>query len=195
MRLGILGGTFDPIHQGHLRLAETARLQYHLDKVLFIPALRPPHKTNKRDLTPAPYRYQMTELAVQNQPHFEVSRMEFDRRGISYTVDTLRALRKTHPGDEFFLILGEDSLTELPTWKDFGEIEKMSVILAARRPGLKAAAPAGSEIHWIDMPACGISSSEIRSRLASGKKLESGLLPEAVLGYVKKMHLYKKGKT
>lgn len=191
MRLGILGGTFDPIHQGHLLLAQTAQTQHRLDKVLFVPALIPPHKTSKRDMTPAPYRYKMTQLALLEHPDFEISDTEFNRPDISYTVDTLRQIQKEYPGAELFLLVGADAAANFSKWKDFGEIKKMAVILAAPRPG---AAASGQEILWLKMAECGISSSEIRERVSEGKSLEKGTLPARVEAYIREMNLYSKGK-
>lgn len=192
MRLGILGGTFDPIHQGHLLLAQTAQAQHHLDKVLFVPALIPPHKTAKRDMTPAPYRYKMTELAIENHPAFEISDIEFNRPDISYTVETLRLVKEKYPAAELFLLVGADSAADFSKWKDFGEIRKMAVILAAPRPG--TAVVSAGDITWLKMPECGISSTQIRNDIAEGKPLEKGELPEKVEAYVRKLNLYSKGK-
>ncbi len=194
MRLGILGGTFDPIHQGHLFLAKTAAEQYALDKVLFVPALIPPHKTAKRDMTPAPYRYRMVELALKNQPGFEVSDVEFNRPDISYTVETLRLLKKKYPQDDFFLILGADSAADISRWKEPVEIQKMAVVLAAGRPGVSQEPPSGFPVQRIAMKLCGISSTDIRQRIASGKKAEAGSLPQEVEDYIYKMNLYPKTK-
>lgn len=193
MRLGILGGTFDPIHQGHLFLAQKAQAQYRLDKVLFIPAFIPPHKTARRDMTPAPYRYKMAELALQKYPDFEVSDIEFNRPDISYTVDTLRLLKRKYPQAEFFLIVGEDSAAEFQNWKDFEDIRKMAVITAAHRPGYGPVPD--REIQWIDMPECGVSSSEIRRRIAAGEQVGTDILPEEVASYMKQTGIYQKVKT
>ena len=194
MKTGILGGTFDPIHQGHLALARAAKKQYRLDKILFIPALIPPHKTGRRDMTPAPYRYRMVEMAISNEPDFEVSDIEFNRPEISYTVETLRDLKKRHPKDEFFLITGSDTAAEIPGWREPEEIFRMASILVARRPGFEAGA-AAKEIQWIDMPECPVSSSAIRERLAAGKPAGETMLPPAVEAYIHKMKLYGAGRS
>src|SRR3989338_1455725 len=107
MKIGVLGGTFDPIHLGHLMLAGAAKNQYGLDKVVFVPAFIPPNKLNRRDITPAPYRYEMVRLAIQDIPGFEISDIELSRPDISYTVDTLRSFKQQFPDAEFYLIMGE----------------------------------------------------------------------------------------
>lgn len=192
MRLGILGGTFDPIHQGHLFLAKTAAEQYALDKVLFVPALIPPHKTAKRDITPAPYRFHMVELALKGHPKFEVSDIEFNRPDISYTVETLRLLKQKHPMDELFLIVGADSAAGFSEWKEPQEIQKMAVVLAAARPGSSKAPCEAMDVHWLEMLEKDISSSAIRKTFAEGKALESGRLCGEVETYIRKMKLYQK---
>ena len=188
MKTGILGGTFDPIHQGHLALARAAKKQYLLDRVLFVPALIPPHKAARRDMTPAPYRYRMAELAILGEQGLEMSDIEFSRPEISYTVDTLHALKQKFPEDRFFIILGEDSLAELPQWKELEQIKKMAELLAARRPGTKADLPAGA--RWIEMPECPISASSIREQIRKGEKPGPGILPERVEQYIHQMKLY-----
>jgi nicotinate-nucleotide adenylyltransferase len=190
MRIGILGGTFDPIHQGHLLLARAAQKQYQLDKVIFIPALIPPHKTGRRDMTPAPYRYRMVELALKDQPGFEISNIEFDRPEISYTVDTLRALRKRGPHDEFFLIIGADAAADISSWKEAEEIPKLATLLAAGRPGYECAKD--QAVCPVAMPEMPLSSSAIREKLAGGHGLGSDFLPHEVEMYIRKMNLYSK---
>lgn len=189
MRIGILGGTFDPIHQGHLLLARAAQKQYQLDKIIFIPALIPPHKTRRRGMTPAPYRYRMVELALKDVPDFEISNIEFDRPEISYTVETLRALRGKNPQDDFFLIMGADAAAEISTWKEPEEIRKMAKILAANRPGYDFSA---QEVSPVKMQETALSSSEIREKLAEGSALGKNFLPADVETYIRKMNLYAK---
>ena len=192
MKIGILGGTFDPIHQGHLLLARAAQKQYQLDKVIFIPALIPPHKTNRRDMTPAPYRCGMVELALKDQPGFEVSSMEFDRPEVSYTVETLRALRKENPSSEFFLIVGADAAAEISGWKESDEILKMAKVLVARRPGY--ASPKGKGVSSIEMEETPISSSAIREALGKKDALGQAFLPCDVEAYIRQQKLYQKKK-
>ncbi len=191
MKLGILGGTFDPIHNGHLELGKRAKEQFGLDQILFIPAFIPPHKASRHDLTPAPYRYRMVELAIGGHPGFEISPMELNRPDISYTVDTLRLLKEKHPGVELYLILGEDSVAEISSWQEPEEIFKLARLLVAHRKGPCPAAAAQPEIIWIDMPVCAYSSSEIRRLIREGKPATS-MLPQGVEDYIHQMKLYQK---
>ncbi len=190
MRVGVLGGTFDPIHQGHLLLARAAQKQFSLDKVLFIPALIPPHKTHKRDMAPAPYRYRMVELALKGQNAFEISHEEFDRPEVSYTVDTLKALHQKYPGSQFYLIVGADAISEIQSWKDPEEIRKLAVIAAAKRPGYSMPRREAVNFEPIEMQESELSSSEIREKLSHGELLGAEFLPEEVESYVRKMNLY-----
>ncbi|MBI3307175.1 MAG: nicotinate-nucleotide adenylyltransferase [Candidatus Omnitrophica bacterium] len=189
LKIGILGGTFDPIHFGHLSLARHAKDQFHLDKVLFIPALIPPHKLSRRDITPAPYRYHMVELAIQNQPEFEISDLELNRPDISYTVDTLRDLEKTYPQSEFYLIVGADTLAEVPHWHESEEIMNKVKFLAAKREIEGETKIHSAYIHWINMPLFKISSSQIRRFISNGQSAAEWL-PEAVGRYIQEMKLY-----
>ncbi len=132
MRLGLLGGTFDPVHLGHLLLAECCREQLRLDRVLFLPAAVPPHKRD-RQLTPAPQRIEMLELAIAGQERFAVSRLEIDRGGVSYTVDTLRHFGREDPEGERFLLLGADMLHDLPHWHEAENVCQLAVVAAVRR--------------------------------------------------------------
>jgi nicotinate (nicotinamide) nucleotide adenylyltransferase len=141
MRIGVFGGTFDPPHVGHLALAEWAREALRLDRVLFVPAGRPPHK-GRRVLTPVAHRVAMTRLAVRGQRAFVVSALEARRNGPSFTVDTLRALRKREPGARIFLLMGADSLAEFPTWRDPAGILGFATLAVAARPGTRGRAAA-----------------------------------------------------
>lgn len=188
MKLGILGGTFDPIHSGHLALARAAMSQFHLDKVLFIPAYIPPHKKNRTDVAPANVRRKMVEIAIKDQAGFEVSTIEIDRKGISYTSDTLRELKKIYPAAEFYLIVGEDSLRDLPSWKDIDDIRKTARVAAARRRA-SASGQEDADVLWIQMPEYPISSSNIREELKKGK-LSPGVLPEEIESYIRREKVY-----
>ena len=211
MKIGILGGTFDRIHEGHLTLARAAREQFSLGKILFIPAFIPPHKAARRDLTPAPYRYRMVELAIKGEPAFEISDVELNRPDVSYTVDTLRALKMKYPQAGLFLIVGSDTLAEIPHWREPEEIARLATILvarrfsphpvplplrgrgeAARRASLARGRGEGTDVHWIEMPGCPISSSAIREAIRQGRPLEKGVLPQDVEDYIRKMKLYEK---
>ncbi|HXV28613.1 MAG TPA: nicotinate-nucleotide adenylyltransferase [bacterium] len=191
MKVGILGGTFDPIHQGHLALGRCAQEQLGLDKILFIPAFIPPHKAGRHDLTPAPYRYRMVELAIAGEPAFEISPMELNRPDISYTVDTLRALKKKNPAAELYLILGEDALAEMEDWREPDEIRRLATLLVARREGKNLPFGPSEKKVWLNMPVCPYSSSEIR-RLIQDSKPVSSMLPAGVGDYIREMKLYQK---
>ena len=124
MKIGIFGGTFDPIHQGHLGVAEAAYEQFPLDKIYFVPAYSPPHKKEKKFASTPEDRFEMVRLALQDVPYFEVSDLEFERGGTSYTVETLREFKKKNPSSELYLILGSDSYRELDQWREPEEIKK-----------------------------------------------------------------------
>lgn len=193
MKIGILGGTFDPVHEGHLALARHAQKQFQFDKVIFIPAFVPPHKTRQRTLSPAPYRYRMVELAIKNEPRFEISDIEFCRADLSFTVDTLAEMKKRFPKDDLYLILGEDSLAEMGKWKDPDQIKSMVAgLVVAHRPG-HPAEQTQEKVLWVDMPECAISSSEIRRQMTAGTFKNAGVIPAEVERYISSMNLYQKG--
>jgi nicotinate-nucleotide adenylyltransferase len=198
-RLGVSGGTFDPIHYGHLILAEGIREEFKLDKVLFIPAGTPPHKKDSR-VTPAEDRYSMVSLAISSNACFQASRMEIEREGYTYTIDTLKHLQRIYgEGTEIFFIIGADVVFDLLTWRDFEEVFRMCRFVAAVRPGfakerflerityLKTRYKA--EIHVADIPLIDISSTRIRERLAAGQSVRY-LVPEEVERYIKDNRLY-----
>jgi len=189
MKIGILGGTFDPIHCGHLTLARAARDQFQLSQVLFIPALNPPHKIDQRTITPASHRCRMIDIALSEEPDFEISRVEIDRSDISYTIETLRLLQKQYSGHSLFLILGVDSLNEIPTWREPQEIRNIVQLLVAHRPGEVAKEKSGDGLSWIQMSLCSFSSSEIRERIRKGQDVDS-MLPQGVDDYIRKNKLY-----
>lgn len=190
LRIGILGGTFNPPHFGHLALADEARRRLKLDKVIFIPALIPPHKMLKDD-DPA-IRYKMTVLACRHNPAFEVSSMELDRNAISYSVDTLRELKKRHGNlVQFFFITGSDSLEELKTWKESKELLKLAHFVAAKRHGFPLPLSGlKSGMITLDMAPVNISSSMIRSRVKRALSIKR-LVPESVRMFIKDKGLYK----
>ena len=135
MRLGIYGGTFDPVHYGHLLLAECCREQCRLDEVWFLPASVPPHKRSA-PLTDASRRVEMLRLAIGDQPSFRVSTFEIERGGVSYTVETLAALRQERPDDELFFLLGADALADLATWREPARIASLATLVSVRRAGI-----------------------------------------------------------
>jgi nicotinate-nucleotide adenylyltransferase len=200
MRLGLLGGTFDPVHLGHLLLAECCREQLRLDRVLFLPAAVPPHKRD-RQLTPAAQRIEMLELAIAGHERFAVSRWEIDRGGLSYTVDTLRQFRQEDPEGELFLLMGADMLHDLPHWHEAETICQLAVVAVVYRVGTRdldftalaaVAPPQRIELfqrHEVAMPAIGICSTEIRRRVAAGQSIRYRT-PRAVEKYIETQALY-----
>jgi nicotinate-nucleotide adenylyltransferase len=191
-RVGIMGGTFDPIHLGHLVTAESARVELALDEVVFIPAGRPWQKEDHT--TPAEHRYLMTVLATAANPAFSVSRVEVDREGPTFTVDTLREVRDAAgPGDHLFFITGADAILNILTWKDADECLKLADFVAATRPGyhpsgLDEQGLAGRVIQ-LDVPALAISSTDVRERFRSRRALRY-LIPREVEEYAEKHGLY-----
>jgi len=198
VRLGIMGGTFDPIHYGHLVTAEEALVQFNLDRVLFMPTGNPALKRD-RAVTPAEDRYLMVVVATASNPDFDVSRLEVDRPGPTYTVDTLQALRAEYgPSTELFFITGADAVWEIVGWKDAEQVASLATFIAATRPGydLDAARTAhegeatGFRIEYIEVPALAISSTDLRSRLAERRTIRY-LTPESVAAYIYKRGLYR----
>jgi len=198
-RIGITGGTFDPIHYGHLIISEAVREEFKLDKVLFIPTGTPPHKTNKK-VTEARHRYEITCRAISSNSRFEASSIEVERQGNTYTIDTLNRLKEVY-GDltEFFFIVGADTIMELTTWKEYVKVFKMCEFIAVERPGFKTTdyknkieqlkATYDIVIHSINAPLIEISSTDIRERLKNGKSIKY-LVPESVENYIYENGLY-----
>lgn len=205
MRLGIYGGSFDPVHLGHLLVAESCREQARLDRVLFVPAATPPHKQARR-LAAAADRKAMLELATGGQPDFAVFTGELDRGGVSWTVDTLEALASAHPVDSLHLILGPDALTGLPTWRAPERILELATPLAVEREGLDdiGAVVAGQPLHdllgaakarqvaaeRVICPAIGIRSTQLRAAIAAGRSIRYRM-PAAVERYIATHGLYR----
>ena len=200
MRLGILGGTFDPIHTGHLIVAEEARVQLNLARVLFVPTGQPWMKAEE-PLSEAQHRLNMVMLATANNSCFEVSALEIDRPGPSYTVDTLEELqRERGPGNELFFILGQDSLKTFPRWRKPCRILEMCPLVAVSRPGSEALAPdsleqqcpgASQRVVQLNGPLISISGTEIRQRVAQGLSIRY-LVPREVEGYIYRNGLYRR---
>jgi nicotinate-nucleotide adenylyltransferase len=187
-RLGVLGGTFDPIHSGHLLLARGILERLSLDRVLFVPAADPPHKSGTH--AGADHRLAMVRLAVDGLPDFAVSTVEMERDGPSYTVDTLRQLRAEYGDSELFLIIGADNVSDLPTWVDPEGILALATVVAGSRAVSAAGdGPLAGRIERVDTPAFDISSTEIRRRRAAGLSLRC-LVPDAVERYILDHHLY-----
>ncbi|MCP4538542.1 MAG: nicotinate-nucleotide adenylyltransferase [Chloroflexi bacterium] len=194
--LGILGGTFDPLHCGHLALAENARVQLGLDGVLFVLAGQPPHKPD-RPIATAHHRVAMIEAATAHHPAFAVSRVDLDRPGPHYTVDMLALLRQDHPETELFFLMGGDSLAQFLTWRDPAGIVQQARLVVMRRPGhtadmerLEQTIPGvRGRLAWLDVPHLGIASSDLRRRVGAGLPLRY-LVPRSVETYIREHHLY-----
>ncbi len=201
MRLGIFGGTFDPVHYGHLILAECCRGQLSLDQVWFLPAAVPPHKQSD-ELTPGEQRAEMLELAVGGQPAFSVCRYEIQRGGVSYTIDTLGHFHREHAAAELYFLMGADSLRDLPTWKDPVEICQLATPVVVDRGGADALDLGRLEgllpkerseairAHRVVMPRIDISGSDLRSRVAAAKSIRYQT-PRAVEKYIETHGLYR----
>jgi nicotinate-nucleotide adenylyltransferase len=196
VRLGILGGAFNPPHIGHLVCAQEALLQLELDKVVFVPVGQAPHRDVEDD-PGAEARLELVELAIADDERFTSSRVELDRDGPSYTSDTLRAMRSASPDDELFLILGGDQAATLPTWHEPEEVLSLATVAVVERVswtrnaiGIKIARLKGSPgVRYLDMPLIQVSSSAIRRRVAAGRPLRY-LVPDAVASYIEANGLY-----
>lgn len=195
MRLGIMGGTFDPIHIGHLFIAEEARIRFRLNNVLFIPNGTPPHK-KEYAITSARHRYVMTLIATHANQAFGCSPLELNRPGPSYTVDTLSQLREQNPDSELFYITGVDAVADILSWKRHEEVIQMATFIAAMRPGfdpitLKDRLPLAylERILLLGSTAIGISSTDIRERFRQDLPVRY-LIPDPVLDYIQKNSLY-----
>lgn len=195
-RIGVLGGTFDPIHFGHLWLGEAAREQLGLDQVLFMPAGQPPHKSDSR-LTPTYHRLAMAELAVAGNSHFLVDGLDASRPAPHYTATLLPLLRQAHPESDFWLIIGSDSLADLPNWHRPEAILLQCRLAVLPRPGvvvnwvsLSQAVPGvDAVVDMLDGPTMMLSGSQIRRWAAAGRSLQY-LVPDRVLNYIEKEKLY-----
>lgn len=197
-KIGIMGGTFDPIHIGHLVTAEAVRIEYDLEKVLFIPAANPPHKQGTA-VTPAFHRYIMTVMATYSNPHFYVSPLEMERPGPSYTIDTIRQLAAEYgPDTDFYFITGADAVADLPTWNDIDQLLRLCHFVATARPGCPSAVAdviarlgpySACRIHGLDTPELEISSTDIREQVRRGRSIKY-IVPESVESYILKEGLY-----
>ena len=186
MRIGILGGTFDPIHLGHLAAARAAMGCAHLDRVILIPAAVPPHRPATS--AGADDRLEMTRLAIDEEKGLDVSDIEVRREGVSYTVDTLRELRRLHPDDELFLILGWDAAKLFRKWREPDEVRRLASLVIVTRPG--SGAPSGTSDIVCERPTADVSASALRRRLAHGQPV-TDMLPPAVADYVARKGLYR----
>lgn len=192
MKIGILGGSFDPVHAGHLTLAREAEAQFKLDKIFFIPALIPPHKREDLSLAPASHRARMVELAIFGNPRWELSDIELARPGVSYTVETLRELRKIYPDPhQLFFIVGADSALDLKKWRDPEEILLLSEWIVAPRPAHPLPQKLPSRMHWLEMTPVSISASELREKIRRGDDV-SQWVPGKVMDYIRRTGLYRR---
>jgi nicotinate-nucleotide adenylyltransferase len=196
-RLGVMGGTFDPIHHGHLMAAEEARWQFELDEVVFVPTGQPWMKSERR-VSPAEDRYLMVVIATSSNPRFMVSRLEIERDGPTYTVDTLRAIAAERGDVDLFFITGADAMLEILQWKDPEEALALAHFIAATRPGYdlsafdRGAPTEHPNVSVMQIPALAISSTDIRRRVANGTPIRY-LVPDGVQTYISKAGLYRNG--
>ena len=194
-RVGIMGGTFDPIHHGHLVAASEVQSWFDLDEVIFVPTGEPWQKAD-REVSPAEHRYLMTVIATAANPRFEVSRVDIDRNGPTYTIDTLRELAALHPDADLYFITGADAMAALLTWQDHEELFKLAHFVGCTRPGheLTDASLEGlpkDRITLVEIPALTISSTDCRHRVESGEPVWY-LVPDGVVQYIGKHQLYRK---
>jgi nicotinate-nucleotide adenylyltransferase len=190
-RIGIMGGTFDPIHHGHLVAASEVGHVFSLDEVIFVPTGQPWQK-NGREVSTAEDRYLMTVIATASNPRFSVSRVDIDRPGETFTIDTLRDLRAERgPGAEFYFITGADALTRMISWRDADELFKLAHFIGCTRPGhqLSLTGLPRDQISLIEVPALAISSTECRNRVRSGDPIWY-LVPDGIVQYISKRALY-----
>lgn len=191
MRIGLFGGTFDPVHLGHLISAEQVREQCNLEQVWFLPALVPPHK-NGQTVTEAAHRLQMVELAIAGNPYYRASRVEFERSGSSYTVDTMAILRERHPKHTFYFIIGADMVADLPNWHRIEQLVKDTEFVGLARPGYERpqlADAIASRVQYADMPLLEISATGIRERVRTGRSIRY-FVPDRVRNYIEEHRLY-----
>ena len=193
-KIGLFGGTFDPVHLGHLIIAEFIREAARLDKIIFIPAKLHPLKNNQ-SILPFQHRYHMLKLAIRKNPYFSVSDMESKQEGISYSVDTVKNFRQQYPPDRFelFFLIGADNVAQFHLWKQPEELLRLSKFIIFGRPGFKTDMESGSYFsasQFIEAPLLEISSTEIRNRARQDLSIRY-LVPDAVEGYIEKHSLYK----
>ncbi|SDO76728.1 nicotinate-nucleotide adenylyltransferase [Pedococcus dokdonensis] len=190
MRLGVMGGTFDPIHHGHLVAASEVQTRFGLDEVVFVPTGQPWQK-DEREVSPAEHRYLMTVVATASNPRFTVSRVDIDRPGPTFTIDTLRDLRGQRPDAELFFITGADALAQILSWKDAEELFDLAHFIGVTRPGyvLSESGLPADRVTLQEVPAMAISSTDCRARVERAEPVWY-LVPDGVVQYVNKYHLY-----
>ncbi|MFD7508095.1 nicotinate-nucleotide adenylyltransferase [Streptomyces sp. NPDC059853] len=190
-RLGVMGGTFDPVHHGHLVAASEVAARFHLDEVVFVPTGQPWQKEH-RQVSAAEDRYLMTVIATASNPQFSVSRIDIDRGGKTYTIDTLRELRELHRDADLFFITGADALAQILTWRDAPELFSLAHFIGVTRPGHTLADPGlpNGGVSLVEVPALAISSTDCRERVARGDPVWY-LVPDGVVRYINKRALYR----
>lgn len=188
LRIGVMGGTFDPIHNGHLVAASEVASAFKLDEVVFVPTGSPYQKDN---VTPAEHRYLMTVIATASNPRFKVSRIDIDRGGDTYTVDTLTEMQELYPGAELIFISGADAIAQILSWKEVEKLWSLAHFVAVSRPGHKLTIPESPEgsISSLEIPALAISSTDVRARVRAGYPVWY-LVPDGVVQYIAKNELY-----
>jgi nicotinate-nucleotide adenylyltransferase len=191
LRLGIMGGTFDPIHHGHLVAASEAATRFSLDEVVFVPTGQPWQKPDV-DVSPAEHRYLMTVIATASNPRFTVSRVDLERPGPTYTIDTLRDLRAQRGGADLFFITGADALAQILTWKDSDELFELAHFIGVTRPGhdLSGDGLPADRVSLLEVPAMAISSTAVRTRVRDAEPVWY-LVPDGVVQYIGKYSLYR----
>ncbi len=192
-RLGVMGGTFDPIHHGHLVAASEVQAWFGLDEVVFVPTGQPWQKSD-RTVSPAEHRYLMTVIATASNPRFSVSRVDVDRRGPTYTVDTLRELHRRHPDSELFFITGADALAQIMTWHEPEDMFSLAEFVGCTRPGhsiddVMLRDLPRDRVRIVEIPALAISSTDCRDRVSRGEPVWY-LVPDGVVQYIAKHSLY-----
>ncbi|MFE0688228.1 nicotinate-nucleotide adenylyltransferase [Streptomyces sp. JH002] len=192
-RLGVMGGTFDPVHHGHLVAASEVAARFHLDEVVFVPTGQPWQKEH-RQVSAAEDRYLMTVIATASNPQFSVSRIDIDRGGKTYTIDTLRDLRAQHQDADLFFITGADALAQILTWRDAPELFSLAHFIGVTRPGHTLTDPGlpNGGVSLVEVPALAISSTDCRERVARGDPVWY-LVPDGVVRYINKRALYRDG--
>ncbi|HEY2297095.1 MAG TPA: nicotinate-nucleotide adenylyltransferase [Jatrophihabitans sp.] len=190
-RVGIMGGTFDPIHHGHLVAASEVATLFALDEVIFVPTGEPWQKSDRR-VSPAEHRYLMTVIATASNPHFWVSRVDIDRSGPTFTIDTIRDIAAQRPDGDLYFITGADALAQILSWKDAEDALKLATFVGVTRPGydLSAEHLPSDSVTLVDVPAMAISSSDCRARVSAGKPVWY-LVPDGVVQYISKHQLYR----
>ncbi|MDQ1113848.1 nicotinate-nucleotide adenylyltransferase [Microbacterium testaceum] len=188
-RIGVMGGTFDPIHHGHLVAASEVAQSFDLDEVVFVPTGRP---WQKDDVTESEHRYLMTVIATASNPQFTVSRVDIDRAGPTYTIDTLRDLQEQRPGAELFFITGADAVAQILSWRNHQELWDLAHFVAVSRPGhvLTTEGLPAENVSQLEIPALSISSTDCRARVRRGHPVWY-LVPDGVVQYIAKHHLYR----